>query len=169
MSQQNTPKTSIDVRLANADDAEALAHREPNPDASFAEKHFELQEQGDYFLVVGFVGGEPGGYVVLDCREETDLRPEMKNLWVYPEFRRRGLGAALSQYLETLASRHGFDEIQLGVDPENPAAIPMYIGLDYTPTGHHRVATYLTIAEDGTETEVKGHDAIYRKSLRISA
>ena len=32
-------------------------------------------------------------------------------------------------------------QVKLGVDPENPAAIPMYIGLDYTPTGDHRVVT----------------------------
>ena len=159
----------VEVRQCTPADLPLLQAREVRPGSQFAERNLALAEGGDYFFVGAFTSGDVMGYVVLDCREETDLRPEMKNLWVYPEFRRRGLGAALSQYLETLASRHGFDEIQLGVDPENPAAIPMYIGLDYTPTGHHRVATYLTIAEDGTETEVKGHDAIYRKSLRISA
>ena len=167
MRQQPTKKPVVDVRLATDADLPLLAERN-HPDAGSAQENLALQQDSDYFFVLGFIDGEFAGSVVLDCREETELRPEMKSLWVFPEFRRQGLGIALSRFLERAAARQGFDEIRLGVDPDNPAAIPLYISLDYTPTGHHRTALYRRVSADGTETEFTQTDAVYRKSLRLS-
>lgn len=149
--------TTIEVRLCTAADLPLLSTREPG--ATRGPSYLELADQGDFFFVAAFAPDEVAGYVALDCRPGTELAPEMLTLWVYPEFRRQGLGVLLTKAIEDIAAAHGFDEVKLGVDPDNPAAIPMYIGLDYTPTGDHR-----TVTEDGAELR----EAIYRKSLTIS-
>jgi len=53
----------------------------------------------------------------------------------------------------------------LRVNPDNEAAIPMYIGLDYTPTGDHALTTYEAVDAGGAVYTTEQTDAIYRKSL----
>jgi ribosomal protein S18 acetylase RimI-like enzyme len=84
---------------------------------------------------------------------------------VYPEARRRGAGRALTRFLEARAAELGFVEVFLRVDPDNVAAIPMYIGLDYSPTGDHVVTTYESMDDQGQEVSTEQTDAVYRKSL----
>ncbi len=146
----------VEVRLCTPADLPKLSTREPG--ATRAPEYLELAKQGNFFFVAAFAPDEVAGYVALDCRPETELAPEMRTLWVYPGFRRQGLGVRLTRAIEQIAAAQGYDEVKLGVDPDNPAAIPMYIGLDYTPTGDHRV-----VLEDGAEQV----EAIYRKSLTI--
>jgi ribosomal protein S18 acetylase RimI-like enzyme len=148
--------SNVEVRLCTPADLPKLSTREPG--ASRAPEYLALAENGDFFFVAAFTPDEVAGYVALDCRPETELAPEMRTLWVYPSFRRQGIGVLLTRAIEEIAAGQGYDEVKLGVDPENPAAIPMYIGLDYTPTGDHR-----TVIEDGAEQV----EAIYRKSLTI--
>lgn len=151
---------TLDVRLCTAADLPLLLAKEVRPGAGFAARNLSLAEGGDFFFVGAFGPSDIAGYVVLDCRAETEIRPEMKSLWVYPEYRRQGLGVKLTRFIEQIAAQQGFDSVQLGVDPENPAAIPMYIGLEYTPTGDHRTVT----DDDGVDTL----EAIFRKSLTIA-
>lgn len=168
-----TPSTqSITVRLATAADLPALADRESDAARGNAAEHVQLAEAGDYFLAMAFLGDEPAGHAALDVREENELRPEVKSLYVYPSARRRGVGAAISRFLEDMAAELGFDEIFLGVTPDNPAAIPLYIGLDYTPTGEHRSAVNLAVLRlDGDQiitSDDEPTEAIFRKSLRLA-
>lgn len=158
------PPEPITVRLCTADDLAALHAREPHPSARIAGAHFERQRAGDYFYAVALREGEPLGTSVLDCGEES-LRPELKNLWVYPENRRQGAARALTTFLERQAADLGFVEVFLKVNPENEAAIPMYISLDYTPTGDHAVTTYEWFDADGAVHTATQTDAVYRKSL----
>ena len=72
---------------------------------------------------------------------------------------------ALTRYLENLARERGFVEIFLRVDPENAAAIPMYIGLDYTPSGDHRLTSYESADATGAVQVSERLEAVYRKSL----
>ena len=150
----------ISVRLCTQDDLPALSRREPHANARYAQGHFERQQQGDYLFALAVRGADLLGTSVLDCRGDNLLQPELKSLWVYPEHRRVGAARSLTRYLEEQALDRGFDEIFLRVDPQNAAAIPMYISLDYTPTGDHR----LVLDEDDNEQ----HEAIYRKSLTIT-
>lgn len=168
-----TPKTAnISVRLATADDLPALSDRESAAARGNAAEHLKLAEGGDYYLAMAFLDDEPAGHAALDVREDNELRPEVKSLYVYPSARRRGIGAAISRFLEDKAAELGFDEIFLGVTPDNPAAIPMYIGLDYTPTGEHRSAVNLAVLRlDGDQIvkdDAEPTEAIYRKSLRLA-
>lgn len=159
------PVDPITIRLATAADLAALHAREAHPDAHLALRHFQRQEAGDYYFVLAEQAGTPLGFCVLDCDPASDLCPELKSLWVYPEFRRLGAGRALTRHLEDLARDRGFVEVFLRVDPENAAAIPMYIGLDYSPTGDHLLTTYETVDASGETQVTERHDAVYRKSL----
>lgn len=159
------PVDPITVRLAAQDDLAALHSREAHPEARLALRHFERQQAGDYFFALAEQAGALLGFCALDCDPDNDLCPEIKSLWVYPESRRLGAGRALTRYLENLARERGFVEIFLRVDPENAAAIPMYIGLDYTPSGDHRVTSYESVDDGGVSQVVERLDAVYRKSL----
>ena len=160
---------TIETRLATADDLPVLEANETAETKGLSSSFLAEQAKGDFYVVVGLIDGELSGRVILDCRDDdgTPLVPEMKHLWVFPHARRRGLGAALTGHLEDLARELGHDEVFLGVTPDNPAAIPLYIGLGYTPTGDHRSAINQNLIDgegEGTEDPI---EAIYRKSLTV--
>lgn len=155
----------ITVRLCTIEDLPALHAREPHPAARIAQRHFDRQASGDYFFAVAFRGEAALGSSVLDCDPENQLCPELKNLWVYPDSRRQGAAKALTTFLEQQATRLGFVEVFLRVDPDNEAAIPMYIGLEYTPTGDHAPTSYETVDATGAVQTTEQLDAVYRKSL----
>ncbi len=157
----------IQVRLCTEDDLPALSRREPHQNARYAHGHFDRQVDGDYLFALAVRGDDYLGSSVLDCRSDNLLQPELKSLWVYPEFRRHGAARALTRFLEDQAIDLGFDEIFLRVDPQNEAAIPMYISLDYTPTGDHKLTTYNYVDGLGNTHAREEMDAIYRKSLRL--
>lgn len=157
-------KTDVVVRLCELTDLPVLRVRERHPAASLSDKHFSLQQQGNYLFAVAFIGDEPAGTGVMDLREGP-LTPELKSLWVYPALRRRGAGRALTTFLEAHASELGYEEVFFGVDPDNYEAIPMYLDLGYSPTGNHREAEYVWVDDDGAAHTRLQVDAIYRKSL----
>ncbi|MFP5415533.1 MAG: GNAT family N-acetyltransferase [Actinomycetes bacterium] len=158
----------VEARLATSEDLPGLESNETDKTRGLSATYLAEQGKGDFYVVVGLVDGAVAGRVILDCRPaNTELVPEMKLLWVSPEARRQGLGAAMTQHLEDLARALGFDEIFLGVTPDNPAAIPMYVQLGYAPTGEHRSALNLSVIDgegEGTDDPI---EAIYRKSLRV--
>ena len=163
------PKTAkVEARLATSEDLPGLEANETEKTRGLSATYLAEQAKGDFYVVVGLIDGELAGRVVLDCRpDHTDLVPEMKLLWVFPRFRRLGLGAAMTEHLEELARGLGYAEIFLGVTPDKPAAIPMYVTLGYAPTGEHRSAINLSVIDGeglGTEDPI---EAIYRKSLRV--
>lgn len=157
----------ITVRLCTAEDLPALHAKEPHPAARIAQRHFERQGAGDYLYAVAFRDGDPLGTSVLDCDAENPLCPELKNLWVYPEARRQGAARALTTFLEEQAAGLDFVEVFLRVNPDNEAAIPMYIGLDYTPTGDHAMTRYEAVDAAGAIQVEEQLDAVYRKSLLV--
>lgn len=160
------PEAPIEVRLCTEADLPALKARESNPAANFSQAQFELMTQGAYYYAVALRGDEPLGTGALDCRKSR-LCPELKNLWVYPAMRRQGAARAITTFLESQAAAEGFVEVFLRVDPDNEAAIPMYIGLEYTPTGDHIETNYDLVAPDGQVEARTQVDAVYRKSLTV--
>lgn len=159
------PVDQIAVRLSTTADLPALHAREAHPDARLAQRHLQRQEAGDYLYAVAERGDTILGFCVLDCDRSRALCPELKNLWVYPEYRRQGAAAALTTFLEDRAVEQGFVEVFLRVDPENAAAIPMYVSLDYSPTGDHVLTTYESVDSTGAVRTTEQRDAVYRKSL----
>lgn len=167
----STLAPQVSVRLATDADLAALEARESEGFKGHSRKSLESQKAGHYYFALGLVGDDIAGHAALDCDPENALCPELRNMWVYPEHRRKGVGAAMSSFLEELAADQGFEAIYLGVTPDNPAAIPLYIGLDYTPTGEHRdAANLMVLRPDGDFLEVEENypaEAIYRKSLKL--
>lgn len=152
------------VRLCTRDDLPALHAREVHPSATHARRNFERQEAGGSLFALVLDEDAILGSCVLDC-EPGPLCPELKSLWVYPEHRRKGAAAALTRFLEARAAELGHVEVFLRVDPENAAAIPMYIGLDYSPTGDHILTGYESIDAAGVVRTSDQLDSVYRKSL----
>lgn len=157
----------ITVRLCTAEDLPALHAREPHPKAKLSQRHFDRQTAGNYFYSIAIRGELPLGTSVLDCDPANRLCPELKSLWVYPDARRQGAARALTTFLEVQANALGFVEVFLRVNPDNEAAIPMYIGLDYTPTGDHAMTNHEWVDEAGAIQVTEQLDAVYRKSLQI--
>lgn len=158
----------VQARVATPDDLDALVANETERTEGLSASYLALQEQGDFFVIVGLIDDEIQGRAILDLRpSEGVLVPELKLLWVVPEARRRGLGAVMTSYLESVAAGLGYTEIFLGVNPEDPAAIPLYISLDFTPTGQHRSAVNLSVIDSDARIGDDPIEAIYRKSLLI--
>jgi GNAT superfamily N-acetyltransferase len=67
-------------------------------------------------MYVAFVDGTPAGTVALlraDLFSRQDLYPWMADLYVPPEYRNRGIGSALQDFVLAEAKKQGFDEIFL--------------------------------------------------------
>lgn len=161
-----SPTTAVSARLATRDDLPALEANETQRTLGLSAIYLDEQDRGNYYVVVGLLDGKVVGRVILDCRDEPSvLTPEMKLLWVSPQARRQGIGAVMTQELERLALNMGFEEILLGVSPDSPAAIPMYVNLGYAPTGDHRSAINLSVIDTENQRQEEPTEAIFRKSL----
>ena len=161
-----TNQPGIVVRPVRETDLPALVALEFHPEAHISEGRFAEQVQGDNFYVIAVAGDEPLGTAVLDLRD-PEMLPELRDMYVYPHARRQGVGHALTQYIEKQAQDLGYEEIFLGVDPDNFEAIPLYISLGYEPTGNHRLI--VSTDDEGDSPTATHHDAIYRKGLRYTS
>lgn len=156
---------TLTVRETTEADAAVLSRHEPR--SGLVARLMERAGE-DYVVASAWRGEEPLGWGVLDLSpaddesDEVPISPQLSDLWVLPTARRQGVGHAVSQWLEQRARTAGLREVFLLVDPKKEsAAIPLYLDLDYTPTGDHRLGE---VVETGEQT----HQAIYRKSLTIA-
>jgi GNAT superfamily N-acetyltransferase len=152
----------IEIRLVRSDDLPALRALEDRAEGFVCDRRFTDALDGDSFYYIAFRADNPLGTVVLDLRPGP-LMPELRNMYVYQHARRQGIGRLLDLHVETTARDLGYEEIFLGVDPDNYKAIPLYLSLGYEPTGNHRSVG--GDAPAGLPGEVF-HDAVYRKRLR---
>jgi GNAT superfamily N-acetyltransferase len=157
-----TDVTEVGVRLVASDDLPALRAMEDRTDGFVCDIRFADAVKGGSHYYVAVRGTDLLGTVVLDLKDGP-LLPELRNMYVYQHARRQGIGRILDEFAENVARDLGYDEIFLGVDPDNYQAIPLYISLGYEPTGNHRIVG--GDSPEGLPGEVF-HDAIYRKKLR---
>ncbi len=87
--------------------------------------------QGDGAYLVAWVGDEPVGHVHLALTDP----PELQDVSVRPEYRRRGIASALTVAAEREARDRRFDRLRLGVSADNGAAQALYRGLGYGDAG----------------------------------
>ncbi|SHJ36035.1 Acetyltransferase (GNAT) family protein [Tessaracoccus bendigoensis DSM 12906] len=155
---------AISVRRVTAEDLEALRRLQSRPELGLVDTHFAAQQAGTMIFAVALNDGEPVGTALLDFDSE-DYAPELRNMYVYPAARRLGAGRALSTFMEKEAWAAGHKAVYLAVDPNNERAVPLYVSLEYHPTGEH------LFVEDPEVTQVEGdqapskHYAVYKKSL----
>lgn len=86
--------------------------------------------QGDGFYLVAWEGDEPLGHAHLALTDP----PELQDVEVRPEHRRRGVASALTASAEGAAIARGFDRLRITVSADNPAAQAVYRGCGYVDT-----------------------------------
>jgi GNAT superfamily N-acetyltransferase len=87
--------------------------------------------QGDGVYLVAWIGDEPVGHVHLALTDP----PELQDVSVRPEYRRRGIASALTGAAEREACDRGFDRLRLGVSADNEAAQELYRELGFGDAG----------------------------------
>jgi len=93
--------------------------------------------------LVAFVarrGEQDVGMVRVAADSESPDAARLGSLWVDPEARGAGVGAALIEEAVAWARSGGFARIQLDVADHNPAAVALYAREGFEPTG--RVAPF---------------------------
>ncbi len=93
--------------------------------------------QGDGFYLVAWEGEEPMGHLHLALSDP----PELQDVIVRPEYRRRGVARRLSEAAEAEARARGFGRLRLTVSIDNSAAQALYNSCGFADTGkpHLRV------------------------------
>jgi ribosomal protein S18 acetylase RimI-like enzyme len=81
--------------------------------------------------LVAWEGDEPLGHAYLALTEP----PELQDVSVRPEFRRRGIASALTDAVEAECRERGFDRLTLKVGLDNEPAQALYRKLGYVDTG----------------------------------
>ena len=112
----------------------ALAGQEPNPGAfrqavvrKALRALLEHPERGRVWLL--FARDQPAGYVVLTFGfsfEFLGTDAFIDELYIAPEFRRRGFATRAMQFAETEARKLGVNALHLEVDEGNEAAFELY-------------------------------------------
>jgi len=87
--------------------------------------------QGDGFYLVAWEDDEPLGHAHLALTEP----PELQDVEVRVEHRRRGVASALTHAAERAARTRGHDRLTLTVSAANEAAQTLYRGLGYAGAG----------------------------------
>lgn len=155
---------SIDVRAVDEADLPRLRELQARPELNLVDEHWEAQGRDELIFAVALEGDEPLGTALLDLSDET-WKPQLRNMWVYPQARRKGAGRALSNWIEDEARRLGFESVYLAVDPNNEKAIPLYVSLEYHPTGEHIMVETHEVPQVGDDESPSDHYAVYKKSL----
>ncbi|XAS65167.1 GNAT family N-acetyltransferase [Pseudarthrobacter sp. So.54] len=153
---------SVVIRQCEAGDLSCLVRHEP-PNSRIAEGFLERQTSGELIYATAWTGKTPHGGAVLEFR--AGPVPELKHLFVYPGSRGAGIAGALCLWLEEQARLAGHSEIILGVDPGNAAALHLYLGLGYRPTGAAATYSYEALDTAGNRTVATETAHWYRKPL----
>lgn len=157
---------AITVRPAVEADLDHLRENQARPELDLVDKHFAAQQAGTLIYAVAVEDDTPLGTAILDLNpDERSMVPELRNMYVYPGARRKGAGRALSTYLESRAREAGHSAVFLAVDPNNEKAVPLYISLEYHPTGEHLFVDDPEIPQVDDGQEPSTHYAIYKKSM----
>jgi ribosomal protein S18 acetylase RimI-like enzyme len=88
-------------------------------------------DQGDGFYLVAWARGEPLGQAHLALTDP----PELQDVSVRPEHRRRGVAAGLTRAAERAARARGHALLRITVSVDNDAAQALYRGLGYLDAG----------------------------------
>lgn len=88
-------------------------------------------DQGDGFYLVAWDDQEPIGHAYLALRDP----PELQDVSVRPEHRRRGVASALTAAAERESWARGLDRLRLTVSVENEPAQALYRSCGYVDSG----------------------------------
>jgi ribosomal protein S18 acetylase RimI-like enzyme len=108
------------------------------------EKFFADAALGKAWLI--WVGERAAGYVILTLGYSFEFRGRdafIDELYVEPEFRRRGLGRRAMEFVEARAREMGVNAVHLEVDRENEPARELYRRSGYADPGRYLMTKWL--------------------------
>jgi GNAT superfamily N-acetyltransferase len=135
----------LEIRSLNENDPEIIAQAFQKigfgKRVSQYERYLAEQAAGTRTCYVAALGNQFAGYVTVNWKSaysgfaEKNI-PEIQDLNVLPEFRRRGIGARLLDWAEEAASkRAAIVGIAVGLHPGYSSAQRLYIKKGYIPDG----------------------------------
>lgn len=135
--------------------------RELKPsEVEYVDRHLPLSrldqqvEQGSTYLIA-WDRGRPVGHAHLAWHGTHLGIPEVQDVYVLPEQRRRGIGTLLTQAAEEEARTRGWKDISLSASKEgNPEARRLYDRLGYVDAGVEPVRVSGTIMQRGRPVNV---------------
>ena len=86
----------------------------------------ELMAPRGLFLVARLDGHPSGGVGLRSISDPEKMLGEIKRLWVRPDQRRHGVGAALMNEVEDRARHHGYLQLYLETGFAQPEAVALY-------------------------------------------
>jgi ribosomal protein S18 acetylase RimI-like enzyme len=121
------------VTVSDLDDVVPLAGSRDR-----AQARVQVADRGDESMFVAAAASRLIGVISVRWREGCDPpHPWLYGLYVAPEARRHGVGAALVQVAEAESERRGADHISLDVDVDDTPARSFYEALGYTVVRGH--------------------------------
>jgi ribosomal protein S18 acetylase RimI-like enzyme len=108
------------------------------------DKFLGYAELGQAWLL--WLGEKPVGYVILTLGYSFEFRGRdafIDELYIEPEFRRRGLGRRALEFLEEKARASGVNALHLEVDRGNDPAMELYRRSGYENHGRHLLTKWL--------------------------
>ncbi len=136
-----------EIRAAGRRDLQSLHEMSTALRQSKEPDYFEQQlaygEGGSRAILIASVDGEDVGYCVLNWMPKYGFFkahgiPEIQDLNVLSEFRKRGIATQMIKHCEELAARKNCKSmgISFGLHPGFGAAQRLYVKLGYIPDGH---------------------------------
>lgn len=133
---------SLTIKTADINDLQALEALGYSHDAGYYERCFEEQDAGKREIVLAIWEGQLAGYAFLNWnpRYQPFRRleiPEIQDLYVAPDMRRKGIGEALIFACEGRALDKGCTQMGMAVGLHSGfgAAQRLYVRLGYVPDG----------------------------------
>ncbi|MGD0983128.1 MAG: GNAT family N-acetyltransferase [Acidimicrobiales bacterium] len=117
--------------------------------------------QGDGFYLVAWEHDEPLGHAHLALTNP----PELQDLSVRPEHRRRGVATAIAASAERQARARGFDRLRLHVSTDNEGAQALYSRSGYGDVGVPPTRVKGTVVIRTGPIEVDGTILTWEKRL----
>jgi len=117
--------------------------------------------QGDGFYLVAWEGDVPAGHLHLALTDP----PELQDVEVRAEFRRRGVARALVTAAEDEVARRGVARVRLHVSADDAAAQALYLACGYSDSGEAPVHVRGTIQLRTGPLEVDDHLLTWEKEL----
>ena len=149
--------TAVEIREASTRDLPALLRMmrslaEQPPAIPFDEdevcvafeKFLAHADLGQVWLLS--LGEKPAGYVILTLGYSFEFRGRdafIDELYIEPEFRRRGLGRRTMEFVEERARALGVNALHLEVDRGNDPAVELYRRTGYADHGRHLMTKWL--------------------------
>jgi GNAT superfamily N-acetyltransferase len=164
----------LDVRPIGRGELDAVSRDLSDRPASIHRERLELQEQGDSLYLIAWSSDRAVGHVFMGWSPrdvvhwfERRMEPWIRDLWVPPEHRRRGIGRALMDRAEKELRSRGFDSLwfDTGIDEGYAAARALYEDMGYRRASGEFIISARIPA--GVESDRPWVDIVFQISKRL--